>query len=90
MPIIVGITTFGASSPEKPALMLNEPMSIIIVSVFSIFIFKLINYLHKFSFSLLKYINIKMSGKSPSKGGINTSILEGHVKDVITSAKTKI
>lgn len=27
---------------------------------------------------------------SPAKGGINTAILEGHVKDVISSAKTKI
>ncbi len=27
---------------------------------------------------------------SPSKQGINTAILEGHVKDVISSAKTKI
>ena len=33
-----------------------------------------------------------MSSLSPSKSnqGINTAILEGHVKDVITSAKTKI
>ena len=27
---------------------------------------------------------------SPSKQGINTAVLEGHVKDVISSAKTKI
>lgn len=30
------------------------------------------------------------SSVSPHKGGINTAILEGHVKDVISSAKTKI
>lgn len=27
---------------------------------------------------------------SPGKAGINTAVLEGHVKDVISSAKTKI
>ena len=31
-----------------------------------------------------------MTGISPTKGGINTAILESHVKDVISSAKTKI
>ena len=31
-----------------------------------------------------------VSSVSPKKGSINTAILEGHVKDVISSAKTKI
>ena len=30
------------------------------------------------------------SSLSPRKGAINTAILEGHVKDVISSAKSKI
>jgi hypothetical protein len=56
------------------------------VSIFNLYVYSLL----KIKYNIKEYFSNLEIMTSPSKGGINTAILEGHVKDVISSAKTKI